>query len=41
MAKILIVDNEDNVRLFYSEEAKDEGYDVINAKDGYKLIDRI
>ena len=41
MAKILIVDDEDNVRLFYSEELQDEGYDVITAKDGYKLIDRI
>jgi len=41
MAKVLIVDDEDNVRLFYSGELKDEGYDVITAKDGYKLIDRI
>ena len=41
MAKILIVDDEDNIRLFYSEELCDEGYEVITAKDGYRLVDRI
>jgi len=41
MAKILIVDDEDNIRLFYSEELKDEGYEVIAAKDGYLLMERI
>ena len=41
MAKILIVDDEDTIRLFYSEELRDEGYEVVTAKDGYKLIDKI
>lgn len=41
MAKILIVDDEDNIRLFYSEELKDEGYEVIAAKDGHMLVERI
>jgi len=41
MAKILIVDDEENIRLFYSEELRDEGYEVVTAKDGYRLIERI
>ncbi|MBN2468002.1 MAG: response regulator [Deltaproteobacteria bacterium] len=41
MTKILIVDDEDNIRLFYSEELQDEGYEVVTAKDGHRLIDRI
>jgi DNA-binding response OmpR family regulator len=41
MAKILIVDDEDNIRLFYSEELRDEGYEVITAQDGYQLLDKI
>ena len=41
MSKILIVDDEENIRLFYSEELKDDGYDVATAEDGYKLIEKI
>lgn len=41
MAKVLIVDDEDNIRFFYSEELKDEGYEVSAAKDGYMLMERI
>lgn len=41
MAKILIVDDEENIRLFYSEELKDDGYEVATASDGYKLIEKI
>jgi len=41
MAKILIVDDEENIRLFYSEELKDEGYDVATAADGHNLLERI
>jgi len=41
MAKVLIVDDEESIRELYSEELQDEGYDVILAEDGYKLIDKI
>lgn len=41
MPRVLIVDDEDNIRLFYSEELKDEGYDVSAAKDGHMLMERI
>lgn len=32
--KILIVDDEKNIRLLLKEELTDEGYDVITAEDG-------
>ncbi len=41
MAKILIVDDEEHIRLLYSEELKEEGYEVITADSGYKLIETI
>jgi len=31
MAKILVVDDESNIRLLYSQELADEGYDVLTA----------
>lgn len=41
MAKILIVDDEENIRLFYAEELKDDGYEVATAADGYNLVEKI
>ena len=41
MAKILIVDDEEHIRFLYSEELADEGYEVITAEDGYRLLERI
>jgi two-component system response regulator (stage 0 sporulation protein F) len=41
MAKILVVDDEEHIRLLYSEELTEAGYEVITAADGYKLIERI
>lgn len=41
MAKILVVDDEEHIRLLYSEELSEVGYDVITASDGYKLAERI
>ena len=41
MAKILVVDDEEHIRLLYSEELKEEGYDVITAEGGYELMERI
>lgn len=41
MAKVLIVDDEKHIRLLYSEELKEEGYDVAVASDGTDILDRI
>ncbi len=41
MAKILVVDDEEHIRLLYSEELSEAGYEVITAADGYKLAERI
>ncbi len=41
MAKILVVDDEEHIRLLYSEELSEEGYDVITADSGYRLLEKI
>ncbi len=41
MAKILVVDDEEHIRLLYSEELSEAGYEVITAADGYKLVEKI
>jgi DNA-binding response OmpR family regulator len=41
MPKILVVDDEEHIRLLYSEELKEAGYEVITAENGYKLMERI
>ena len=41
MPKVLIVDDEEHIRFLYSEELTDEGYEVITADSGYKLLERI
>ncbi|NVL92394.1 MAG: response regulator [Desulfobacterales bacterium] len=41
MAKLLVVDDEEHIRLLYSEELSEAGYEVITAADGYKLMERI
>lgn len=41
MAKVLIVDDEKHIRLLYSEELKEEGYDVAVAADGADILERI
>ena len=38
MSKILIVEDEENIRLLYKEELEDLGYDVILAPDGKEAI---
>ena len=38
MKKLLLVDDEKNIRLFYREEFTDEGYDVVTAPDGPTAI---
>ena len=41
MAKILIVDDDDNICLLYEEELKDAGYEVEVANNGKECIDKI
>jgi DNA-binding response OmpR family regulator len=41
MPKILVVDDEEHIRLLYSEELKEAGYEVITAESGYKLLETI
>lgn len=38
MAKILIVDDEEHIRMLYQVELQDEGYEVITAADGRDLV---
>ena len=38
MAKVLIVDDEEHIRMLYSEELEDEGYKVALAADGKDII---
>lgn len=40
-AKLLIVDDEEHIRLLYSEELTEEGYQVITADSGNRLLERI
>ena len=39
--KIMVVDDEKHIRLLYSEELEDEGYQVITVSNGYKLLEKI
>jgi len=41
MPKVLVVDDEEHIRLLYSDELKEAGYEVTTAEGGYKLLDRI
>ncbi len=39
MKKILLVDDEENIRFVYEEEFKDEGYDVVSAANGAQALE--
>ncbi len=39
MKTILIVDDEENIRILYKEELTDEGYDVLLASNGYEALE--
>ena len=41
MSKVLIVDDEKHIRLLYSEELEEQGYEVALASDGNDILDRI
>jgi len=39
--KILVVDDEAHIRMLYTEELTEDGYEVITAENGLGLIERI
>ncbi len=41
MAKILVVDDEEGIRILYSMELHDEGYEVVTLPDGTGLIETL
>lgn len=41
MSKLLVVDDEANIRLLYSEELADEGYEVVTAANSAEAIERL
>lgn len=41
MARILVVDDEENIRLLYKEEMTEEGYEVETASDGEDALAKI
>lgn len=41
MAKILVVDDEEHIRHYYTEELSEEGHKVWTAATGHKLLRRI
>ncbi|MDR2386588.1 MAG: response regulator [Deltaproteobacteria bacterium] len=41
MTKILVVDDEAHIRLLYSEELTEDGYEVITAENGDGLLELI
>jgi CheY-like chemotaxis protein len=41
MAKVLVVDDEEHIRLLYSEELSEEGHKVWAAATGHELLRRI
>jgi len=41
MANLLIVDDEANIRLLYSQELSDEGYQVVAAASALEAVERL
>jgi CheY-like chemotaxis protein len=39
MAKVLIVDDEEGIRMLYAMELQDEGYEVVTLPDGRDLLE--
>ena len=38
MKKILLVDDEENIRFIYGEEFRDEGYEILSAENGIEAL---
>ncbi len=41
MAKLLIVDDEANIRLLYAQELSDEGYEVVTASSALEAVEKL
>ena len=41
MSRILVVDDEANIRLLYSEELSEEGYDVVTAASTPEAVEKL
>lgn len=41
MKKLLVVDDESNIRLLYRQELSDEGYEVVTAANAIEAVDRL
>ncbi len=41
MTTILIVEDDNNQRLFYEQELKLEGYEIVTASDGKEALERV
>jgi DNA-binding NtrC family response regulator len=41
MSRILVVDDEDNIRFLYSQELADEGYEVVEAANAAEAVARL
>lgn len=41
MAKLLVVDDEANIRLLYAQELSDEGYDVVTAASALEAAEKL
>ncbi len=41
MSRILVIDDDPSIRLLYSDELREEGYDVIEEGDGMKVLQLI
>jgi DNA-binding NtrC family response regulator len=41
MSRLLVVDDEANIRILYSEELADEGYEVVTAANTAEAIERL
>jgi DNA-binding NtrC family response regulator len=41
MAKLLVVDDEANIRLLYAQELSDEGYEVVTAGSALEAAERL
>lgn len=41
MAKLLVVDDEANIRLLYAQELSDEGYEVVTAASAMEAVEKL
>ena len=41
MAKLLVVDDEPNIRLLYAQELSDEGYEVVTAATALEAVEKL